>query len=203
MVREGILFAVVPAALGGLLLVFGWTITGAVALLVAGFVVYFFRDPSRRIPAEPGLIVSPADGRVVDVSEQELDGSLRKKISIFLSLFDVHVNRTPIAGVVRAIEHRPGKFLAAMRAEASRLNEQNIFTVTGEETSVVFAQIAGVLARRIVCWKRPGDVLARGEKVGMIRFGSRVDVYLDPRCEVRVKRGEHVRGGSSVLARLP
>lgn len=202
MVREGLLFAVVPAALGGISFGLGWPYVGGSAFLLAAFVLCFFRDPARVIPAEPGLIVSPADGRIVEVSEQELEGSQKKKVSIFLSLFDVHVNRAPIAGVIRKMEYRPGKFLVAMRAEASRLNEQNIFTVVGEQTSVTFAQIAGVLARRIVCWKRPGDMLERGERVGMIRFGSRVDVFLDPQCELLVARGDHVKGGSSALARL-
>ena len=203
MVKEGFLFAAVPAVVGGLFLGLGWRAGAAFVFLLAAFVVYFFRDPARAIPLEPGLIVSPADGRVVAVSEEELEDGLKKKVSIFLSLFDVHVNRAPIAGVIRRMEYRRGKFLAAMKADASRLNEQNILTVVGEQTSVVFAQIAGVLARRIVCWKRPGDALQRGERIGMIRFGSRVDVFLDPACQIAVRPGEHVKGGTSVLARLP
>lgn len=203
MVKEGFLFAVVPAVAGIVFARFGWMSLAVVAFLLAAFVLYFFRDPTRAIPGEPGLIVSPADGRVVEIGEVEVEGHTKKKISIFLSLFDVHVNRAPIAGEIRRIEYRPGKFLVAMKAEASQENEQNVVTVEGERTSVVFSQIAGVLARRIVFWKRLGDHLGRGERVGMIRFGSRVDVFLDPACELAVSRGEHVQGGSTVLARLP
>lgn len=203
MVKEGFLFAAVPAGAAILFAWLGWTIPAAVAFLLAAFVLYFFRDPARQIPSGPGLVVSPADGRIVDVAEVELEGQAKKKVSIFLSLFDVHVNRAPIAGEIRRMEYRRGKFLAAMKPEASRENEQNAVTVEGERTSVVFSQIAGVLARRIVFWKHLGDQLARGERVGMIRFGSRVDIFLDPACELAVARGQHVKGGSTVLARLP
>lgn len=203
MVKEGFLFAVVPAVAGVGFAWLGWTALTVGAFLLAAFVLYFFRDPTRAIPGEPGVIVSPADGRVMEIGEVEVEGQRKKKVSIFLSLFDVHVNRAPIAGEIRRIEYRPGKFLVAMKAEASRENEQNIVTVEGEGTSVVFSQIAGVLARRIVFWKHLGDHLIRGERVGMIRFGSRVDVFLDPACELVVSRGGHVKGGSTVLARLP
>lgn len=203
MVKEGFLFAAVPAGAGGLFAWLGWTTLALFAVLLAAFVLYFFRDPAREIPSGPGVIVSPADGRVVDIREVEWEGQPKKKVSIFLSLFDVHVNRAPIAGEIQRIEHRPGKFLAAMKAEASQQNEQNIVTVAGEHTSVVFAQIAGVLARRIIFWKHLGDRLALGERVGMIRFGSRVDVFLEPSCQLAVALGEHVKGGSTVLARLP
>lgn len=201
MVKEGILFAALPAGLGAVSLVFGWSWLAALALLLAAFVLYFFRDPARVIPSEAGVIVSPADGRVVEVSEQEMDGAPKKKVSIFLSLFDVHVNRAPIGGIIRTAEYRRGKFLVALRPEASRLNEQNVVTMEGEGTAVTFAQIAGVLARRIVFRKRPGDWLERGERLGMIRFGSRVDVFLELKCELAVKPGDRVQGGSSVLAR--
>ena len=201
MVKEGIWFAAVPASLGAVCLGLGWTSLAALAFLLAAFVLYFFRDPARVIPSEPGVIVSPADGRVVEVSEPEMEGARKKKVSIFLSLFDVHVNRAPIGGIIRKAEYRPGRFLVALRPEASRVNEQNVVTMEGEGTAVTFAQIAGVLARRIVFRKRPGDSLERGERIGMIRFGSRVDVFLEPKCELAVKPGDRVQGGSSVLAR--
>lgn len=203
MVRTGVWFASVPLLAGSLLLWAGLTIAGGVCLALAGFVFYFFRDPERMIPGESGAIVSPADGRVLEVEKVEEGGEPRTRISIFLSVFDVHVNRAPIAGTIRLVEYRRGKFHVASAVAAGRENEQNIVTIEGEETRVTFKQIAGILARRIEFWKKAGDPLARGERVGMIRFGSRVEVLLEPRCQVRVRPGDHVRGGSSVLAALP
>jgi len=200
MVRIGYAFASVPAAAGALLLWLGWWIAGGALLALAAFVLFFFRDPERKIPDAPGAIVSPADGWVLSVGEADLNGVAQARISIFLSLFDVHVNRAPIAGRITAAEYRRGKFLIASRDDASRLNEQNEITLDGEGTRVVFRQIAGVLARRIEFWKKPGDVLARGQRVGMIRFGSRVEVFFESRFRARVKPGDHVRGGSSILA---
>ncbi|MFQ5817135.1 MAG: phosphatidylserine decarboxylase [Terriglobia bacterium] len=173
-----------------------------VCFVLGGFVLYFFRDPERTIPTGPGVIVSPADGRVLAVETVLAGNEQRTKVSIFLSLFDVHVNRAPIAGTIRQLEHRPGKFHPAVAARAGQRNEQNIVTIEGEQTRVTFKQIAGILARRIEFWKKVGDQLARGERVGMIRFGSRVEVLLEPRCRVRVRPGEQVRGGSSILAIL-
>ncbi|MGH9789142.1 MAG: phosphatidylserine decarboxylase [Candidatus Acidiferrales bacterium] len=200
MVRIGYAFASVPAAAGALLLWREWWIAGGVLLALAGFVLFFFRDPERKIPDAPGAIVSPADGWVLSVGEASLNGATHGRISIFLSLFDVHVNRAPIAGRIASAEYRRGKFLIASRDAAALLNEQNEITLEGEGTRVVFRQIAGVLARRIEFWKKPGDTLARGERVGMIRFGSRVEVFFEPRFRTRVKPGDHVRGGASILA---
>src|SRR5579884_1842772 len=149
-------------------------------LLLAAFFFWFFRDPERQLPAAPGAIVSPADGKVTAVAESEVDGVRRTRLSIFLNVFNVHVNRSPIAGVVRAVEYKRGKFGNAMGAVSSDQNEQNIVTVEGEGHTVIFKQIAGLLARRIVFTPRPGDVLARGQRVGLIKFSSRVDVVLGP-----------------------
>lgn len=200
MIRTGILFASLPLAAGSVLLAVGRPLPSAMCFGLGGFVLYFFRDPERTVPSEPGAIVSPADGRVLAVENVEEAGELRTRVSIFLSLFDVHVNRAPIAGTIRQLEYRPGKFHVATAAGAGRENEQNIVTIEGEQTRVTFKQIAGILARRIEFWKRMGDQLARGERVGMIRFGSRVEVLLEPRCRVQVQPGERVRGGSSILA---
>ncbi len=180
-----------------------WYLVAAAFLLLVAFVFYFFRDPERTIPQEAGLLVSPADGRVVEIADAAWNDQPRKRISIFLSLFDVHVNRSPIGGTILSADYRKGQFHAAWRADASAANEQNVVVVRGEHSEVVFKQIAGIIARRVLFWRNPGDQVERGERVGMIRFGSRVDVILDPACEILVRRGEHVEGGSSILARSP
>ncbi len=200
MVRTGLYFAGALVLVAGAAAWRGWWAAGAVFLLLAAFVLYFFRDPERRVPMTPGAVVSPADGRVLAVEETNRDGQLLTQVSIFLSLFDVHVNRSPIAGRITAVRYRPGKFHIASRAAAGRENEQNEVTVEGEGTQVVFRQIAGLLARRIEFWPKQGDALERGQRVGMIRFGSRVEVLLEAHYRVQVKTGEHVRGGSSILA---
>jgi phosphatidylserine decarboxylase len=167
---------------------------------LAAFCLYFFRDPERKIPEGP-VAVSPADGKVVVVKPE--NGGQR--ISIFLNVFDVHVNRTPIPGRITDIRYQEGQFLVASKEAASHSNEQNLIalegTVGGQPTHVEFKQIAGLIARRIVCYKKPGDVLAAGERVGLIKFGSRVDVQLGPEWEVLVKVGQRVVAGSSVIAR--
>jgi phosphatidylserine decarboxylase len=170
--------------------------------LLAIFCLNFFRDPERAIPQGP-VAVSPADGKVVAIKMDDAGGS---RVSIFLNVFDVHVNRTPIPGRIASIQYKKGEFLAANREDASSQNEQNIFTVDGEingrRTRVVFSQIAGLIARRIICYKKTGDVLQAGERVGLIKFGSRVDVFLGPEWEVVVHVGDHLSAGSSPLARL-
>jgi len=168
-------------------------------LLLAILVLNFFRDPERPIPAEPGAIISPADGLVVQIVAEEFAGRTIQRLSIFMSVLDVHVNRAPIAGVVQNIEYRKGTFRVASKALASVENEQNVFTLAGEHGEVVVKQIAGLLARRIVFWKSLGDRLERGERVGMIKFGSRVDVLVAPAVAWRVKVGDRVRAGSSIL----
>ena len=170
-------------------------------LLLTVFFLWFFRDPNRLIPDTPGAVVSPADGKVTDISVVEWDGLPRTRISIFLNIFDVHVNRSPIAGVITAIEYRRGRFRNAM-GSVSDENEQNIVTVTGGGQVLVFKQIAGLLARRIVFSFKVGDHVARGQRVGLIKFGSRVDVILDSMAQLQVEVGSRVRGGASVLACL-
>jgi phosphatidylserine decarboxylase len=165
--------------------------------ILAAFCLYFFRDPDREVPTGP-VAVSPADGKIVSVKPDDAGGN---RVSVFLNIFDVHVNRTPIAGKVACVSYKKGQFLVASREEASHSNEHNTITVEGEGTRVVFKQIAGLIARRIICYKKPGDVVAIGERVGLIKFGSRVDVFLGPEWEVSVKEGERVAAGSSVIAR--
>lgn len=189
--------------LAGASLALHWYLAAAGLLLLVAFVFYFFRDPERTIPQETGVIVSPADGRVVEIADSAWNGRPRKRISIFLSVFDVHVNRSPVEGVIASADYRKGQFRAAWHAEASTVNEQNVVVVRGHQLEVVFKQIAGIIARRILFWRKPGDLVQRGERVGMIRFGSRVEVILDPACDILVRRGEHVKGGSSILARAP
>jgi phosphatidylserine decarboxylase len=172
-----------------------------VLLFLGLFVLFFFRDPKRTPPQDPDAIVSPADGTVMEIVEEQLSGKPGRRISVFLSIFDVHVNRSPVAGRITAIEYRTGKFYAAMRGKASAENEQNSFHVQSERGEVVFKQIAGWIARRIVVWKAVGDSVLRGERVGMIRFGSRMDIWLPEGVEVVTRPGQHVAGGTSILAR--
>ncbi|MCI0353025.1 MAG: phosphatidylserine decarboxylase [Acidobacteriales bacterium] len=203
MVRDGILYGAgffTAAALLGWLLNPWWAIPPA---LLGCFLLWFFRDPKRKIPPEPGVIVSPADGKVTDISLCKVNGEPRIRVSIFLNVFDVHVNRSPIGGVIKKVEYKKGKFLNAMGAACAEENEQNIVTVEGEGQTVVFKQIAGLLARRIVFNKRIGDALSRGERIGMIKFGSRADVLLAPEAEIAVEVGNRVKGGSSILGRFP
>jgi len=165
--------------------------------LLAAFCVYFFRDPEREIPSGP-VAVSPADGKVVAV---KAESPSLQRISIFLNIFDVHVNRAPVGGVITKVQYQKGSFHVASREECSTVNEQNVVTVEGEGTTVVFKQIAGLIARRIVFTKRPGDRIAAGERVGLIKFGSRADVLLGPEWQIVVRPGERVAAGSSVIAR--
>jgi phosphatidylserine decarboxylase len=171
-------------------------------VILAIFCLNFFRDPEREAPSGP-VAVSPADGKVVAIRPTP---SGESRISIFLNIFDVHVNRTPIPGKVSCVTYKKGQFLVASKPDASSANEQNVITVDGvvggRPTRVVFSQIAGLIARRIVCYKKPGDILAAGERVGLIKFGSRVDVVLGPEWEVTVPVGVHVSAGSSVIARI-
>ena len=169
---------------------------------LAAFCLNFFRDPERQVPPGP-VAVSPADGKVVAIRPVP-SGAIR--VSIFLNVFDVHVNRTPIPGKVACVNYKKGQFLAANKAEASDANEQSVMTVQGVvggvQTSVMFKQIAGLIARRIICYKKPGDILEPGERIGLIKFGSRVDVFLGPEWELMVRPGDRVSAGSSVIARI-
>ena len=166
--------------------------------VLSAFVAFFFRNPPRAIPDDPLAIVSPADGKVVRVDHV---GQVTQ-MSIFLSLLDVHVNRSPIGGRIESVEYRPGKFLAAYKPAASRENERNVVMVSDGRINIVFTQIVGVLARRIVFWKKRGDMVAKGELVGLMRFGSRVDVLFPAGTEATVKVGDRVRGGASIIGRI-
>jgi len=202
MVRDGYFYAA-PLVAAGILL--GWLTSplwAAIPVLLAFFFLWFFRDPERAVPLEEGAVVSPGDGRVTDVSTVDLGSAKQTRISIFLSVFDVHVNRSPIAGVVRDIRYQRGQFLNAMSKASADHNEQNIVTLEGDGQKVVFKQIAGLLARRIVFHPRVGDRLERGQRVGLIKFGSRVDLLLHSPARVSVKVGDRVKGGASVLAYL-
>lgn len=196
---EGWVF-VLPLAGATLLsaLVGWWGVTGVGLVLTVG-VALFFRDPERIIPQTPETIVSPADGRVMEIVPENTQ---TRRISIFLSLWDVHINRAPYGGVVRSVVYTPGKFLAAYRQEASLLNEANTVTIADHGREFIVKQIAGVLARRIVCRVRPGDTLEKGQRYGLIRFGSRTDLLLPATAEIAVQVGDVVRGGETILAFL-
>jgi phosphatidylserine decarboxylase len=202
MVRDGYIYALGFMAAAVLL---GWFTRPAWALLpvlLALFFLWFFRDPERVIPDAAGAVVSPADGKVTDVSWVTAGGEKHLRISIFLSVFDVHVNRSPIAGVIREVRYQRGKFLNAMNQASAEENEQNIVSVEGDGHTVVFKQIAGLLARRIVFHPKVGDRLERGQRVGLIKFGSRTDVLLNSAASMQVKVGDRVCGGASILAYL-
>jgi phosphatidylserine decarboxylase len=207
-VKEGYIFAAAPILLGALAFAFGrelllWQVAGAVFLFLGAFILYFFRDPNRETPADPSAVVSPADGRVLVVADEMLDGRAGRRISIFLAIWNVHVNRSPLAGRISRIDYRPGRFHMAMKSEASVENEQNVIYLQTARGEIVCKQIAGMIARRVVLWKKSGEEVGRGERIGIVRFGSRMDVWLPRDAEVVVKPGDHVAGGSSILARWP
>ena len=197
MVLDGIYYALALTAGGAVVAYVTRPLYALPLLIVALFCLYFFRDPNRSIPSGP-VAVSPADGKVVAVKAESASIT---RISIFLNIFDVHVNRTPISGTITGVSYHKGQFLVASKEEASSQNEQNTVTVEGDGTRIVFKQIAGLIARRIVFNKKVGDTVAAGERIGMIKFGSRVDVELGPEWEILVKPGMRVAGGSSVIAR--
>jgi phosphatidylserine decarboxylase len=201
MVRDGFYYAI---GLGAVAVVLWW-LAMPVALVVlpillAAFFLWFFRDPNRVIPQAPGQIVSPGDGLVTEAEWIETTSGSRLRLSIFLNVFDVHVNRSPVSGTVKVVEFRPGEFLNAMKPESVLHNEQTLVVIDAGDYDVSFKQIAGLLARRIVCNVKVGDRVERGQRVGLIKFGSRVDVLLPAEAELRVKTGMRVRGGSTVLA---
>ena len=196
--REGWPFVGVPLVLGLGAIAVGWSFLAVPLLLLAGFSTWFFRDPERRVPPDPALVVAPADGKVVEV-ERLPDGRLR--LAIFLSIFDVHVNRSPVAGHVVRVEHTPGRFLAAWKAETRDVNERNEVVLETDRGPVRVLQVAGLVARRIVCRAAPGTSLGKGERFGMIRFGSRTELILPPGASPAVRVGDTVRGGASVVAR--
>ena len=203
MVRDGYFYAL-PLILAALLI--GWLTNpfwAVIPFLLASFCLWFFRDPERAVPQAAGAIVSPGDSKVTDISNILVNGSQRTRISIFLNVFNVHVNRSPISGVIRDVRYQKGKFLNAMGANSADENEQNIVTVEGEGHTVVFKQIAGLIARRIVFTKKISDTVTRGERVGLIKFGSRVDVVMEPGVRIAGKLGDHVKGDATVLAYAP
>jgi phosphatidylserine decarboxylase len=204
MVKDGFFYAVGFGLVAGIL----WYFTGliwlaAIPVVLALFFLWFFRDPKRTIPAGDNAIVSPGDGVVTEADWVETKAGPRLRLSIFLSVFDVHVNRTPVAGRVKLVEHRKGRFLNAMNRDSAMLNEQTLIVIDAGEYEVSFKQIAGLLARRIVCNLKVGDVVERGQRMGLIKFGSRVDVLMPPDAELKVSKGTRVRGGATVLAVLP
>jgi len=195
MVKDGFYFLLPLLAAATLAASFHWVAVALVLTGAAAFVAWFFRDPHRRVPSDPATIVSPADGKVVRVDEV-VGGN---RIAIFLSVFDVHVNRAPIDGEIVRQEYRPGKFLVAWDDRATVENEQLLICLRGEG-EIHFSLIAGLVARRIVPWKKAGDRVNRGDRIGLIRFGSRVDILIPAGCRLQVKLGDRVRGGESVLA---
>jgi phosphatidylserine decarboxylase len=203
MVRDGYIYGFSLLAVAGLLVWFTREWTWCVGpVLLAAFFLWFFRDPQRTIPASPGLIVSPGDGKVTETVAISTPDGPRQRISIFLSVFNVHVNRSPIGGVLSRVQYQKGQYLNAMNPASADRNEQNVVTVKGEGFEVTFKQIAGLLARRIVFNPREGDRVERGQRVGLIKFGSRVDVIIPAEATLKVKVGQNVKGGASVLAAM-
>lgn len=193
----------IPTLAASVALALGFWSVGIVLILLALFMAFFFRDPKRVPPVDPNVIVSPADGRVTKVSRLlPEESSSPTLVSIFLSPFDVHINRAPIAGVITDVSYVPGKFLMATNEKASLVNEQNVLTIQGEKVTLVCKQIAGILARRVVCWKQKGDNLRLGERFGLIKFSSRTDLVLPPNVNVTVTEGQRVQGGTSIIGKI-
>ena len=201
-VKESIPYIVVPVLLAAAAAVLGFWYVAAILFLVALFMAFFFRDPKREPPSDPDVVVSPADGKVTRIGPANTAADSPTVVSIFLSPLDVHINRSPIPGKIVNVLYSPGKFLMATNEKASLVNEQNALTIQGEKITVVCKQIAGILARRIVCWKAAGDSLGLGERFGMIKFSSRTDVILPANVRVTVKEGDRVRGGTTVIGRI-
>ncbi|MCS6873085.1 MAG: phosphatidylserine decarboxylase [Pyrinomonadaceae bacterium] len=198
MVREGIPFVLVPLGLAFVFAAFGVWLVVVPLVILSGFMAFFFRDPERKTPEDENIIVSAADGRVTKVEQLE-DGKL---VSVFLSPFDVHVNRAPISGRITKISYQKGKKLPATSNLSSKVNERNSLTIENEKMIVVCTQVAGILARRIVCWKHEGERVRIGERFGLIKFGSRTDLLIPTSTEVLVKVGDKVKAGETVIARI-
>ena len=201
--KEGLPFLIPVVLLTVILGIMGWRVWMSLGILFSLFLAYFFRNPKRRIPNLQNVILSPADGRIVHVGECDEDRFLKEKtlkVSIFMSLFDVHLNRTPISGKVVERNYLPGRFHMANVEKSSLLNEQNAMLLESEDRfKILLVQIAGFVARRIVCYAKAGDLLRKGEIFGLIRFGSRVDLYLPPEVKPIVRVGQHVKGGESII----
>ena len=196
--KEGIPFILGPSVMAVIFGVFQMWPATLIFALIAAFMLYFFRDPRRIIPSGEGLIVSAADGRVTRI-EESCDSKL---VSVFLSPLDVHINRSPISGSIGNITYTKGKKMPATKNEASLLNERNSLVIEGRDVTVTCTQIAGILARRIVCWPKSGDNLERGQKFGLIKFSSRTDVLMPGNVELAVKIGDRVRGGETIIAKV-
>ena len=201
-VKESIPYILVPGLIGIAATIFGFWYVAGVFFFIALFMAFFFRDPKRVPPTEKNVVVSPADGRVTRIGPSAAGSDAPTVVSIFLSPFDVHINRSPIPGKIVEMVYSPGKFLMATNEKASLVNEQNILTIQGEKITVVCKQIAGILARRVVCWKEKGDNLGLGEPFGMIKFSSRTDVLLPANVTVTVREGQRVQGGTTVIGRI-
>ena len=202
-VREGYPFIIVPLVVTIILFLTGYWLIAALFAIVTVFMLSFFRNPNRQIPLETDLIVSPADGKITRIAKLDPDDPASPTIvSIFLSVFNVHVNRAPVAGKITKIDYKAGRFVTAMRDDASQINEQNALTIENERVRVVCTQIAGILARRIVCWKRVGDSVNLGERFGMIKFSSRTDLVLPANVQIETELGARVRGGISIIGRV-
>lgn len=203
MAREGIPFVLIGLFIAIAFIFAGIWWLAIVFIALAAFTAYFFRDPDREVTSEENLVVSAADGRVTRIEKlNPEDADSPNVVSVFLSIFDVHINRSPISGEIAEVVYSKGKFVIATREDASQINEQNALTIKNERMTIVCKQIAGVLARRIVCWKRAGDRVRLGERFGLIRFGSRTDLILPPEVEIAVKVGDRVRGGVTIIGRL-
>ena len=203
MAKEGIPFILLFLVPAGIFIYLGWWIAAALCLLLAAFMAFFFRDPERECSTDETLILSPADGRVVVVAP--VDESVKDspiQVSIFLSPLDVHINRSPIAGEILDVTYKPGAYHVASRDVASLENEQNVITVRGSQVTIVYRQIAGILARRIVFWKKKGDVVRAGERIGLMKFSSRMDVLMPSEVEVLARPGDRVVAGVTVLGRV-
>ncbi len=202
-VREGIVYILVPGALMIVFLLLGFWTLGIVFGMLAAFMAFFFRDPKRQSPIDTDVVVAPADGLVTRVQPIE-EGNDRSAtlVSIFLSPLDVHINRAPISGKITDVSYTRGKFLMATDERASLVNEQNALTIQGDKITVVCKQIAGILARRIVCWKQAGEQVALGERFGMIKFSSRTDILMPESVDVLVKKGQRVKGGTTIIGRM-
>ncbi len=203
MAKEGIPYIIIFLIPALIFFVLAWWVAGAACLLLIAFMIFFFRDPDRECPTDEHLVLSPADGRVVMIAPLDagIDGS-PTQVSIFLSPLNVHINRTPIAGEIIDVVYKPGAFHVASRDIASIENEQNVVTVRGRYVTIIFRQIAGVVARRVVCWKKKGDHLGAGDKVGLMKFSSRMDVVMPVEVEILAHRGQKVTGGITVIGRV-
>lgn len=196
--KEGIPFVVIPLGIAVLLFALGFWAVSIIFILIAAFMLFFFRDPQRVIPDGDGLIVSAADGRVTRIEDNEAF----KLVSVFLSPLDVHINRSPVGGNIKSISYTKGKKMPATNDNASLLNERNALVIAGKDISVTCTQIAGILARRIVCWPKSGDNLERGQRFGLIKFGSRTDILMPRSVELQVRVGDRVRGGETIIAKV-